>query len=344
MAGERQPLGPWGLTWRRLRGDRWSMAAAAVVGLFVVLAFSGGAILARAVGHNGVDPFPYAAPGGTKPVGLFANVPAVSSARVDDYGQTLPPPKNARKQLFVLGADGPLGRDEAIRLFDGTRVSLEIAIIAALLSLLVALPLGAAAGYFGGKFDAAMSQLTETLMAFPLLFFLVFASAKLAPTIRGVGWGWVVPNGVVGEAFLIGLFTAFYPLRLIRNDMRRLRRAEFVESADMVGASHARIVTRHLIPHLAPTILIWAAIAIGTNILLEVGLSFIGIGVQPSTASLGSMLSETWGTVYAPHTYNSKDYTPWQTVFPTAVILLTVVSLNQLAEGVRRAIGPWSRA
>ena len=344
MAGERHPLGPWGLTWRRLRSDRWSMVALAVVGVLVVLAFTGGAIVTRAVGHDGVAPFPYAAPGGTRPIGPFTRVYALNNAPIDDYGQLLAPPKNTKKQWFILGADGPLGRDEAIRLFDGTRVSLEIAILGALLSLVLALPLGAAAGYFGGKFDAAMTQLTETLMAFPLLFFLVFASAKLAPSIRGIGWGWAVPNGVLGEALLIGLFTAFYPLRLIRNDIRRLRQAEFVESAHMVGASHARIIVRHLIPHLAPTILVWGAIAAGTNILLEVGLSFIGIGVQPSTASLGSMLSETWGTVYSPHVYNNKAYTPWQTIFPTAVILFTVVSLNQLAEGVRRAIGPWSRA
>jgi peptide/nickel transport system permease protein len=274
----------------------------------------------------------------------MTHVPSISSPKIDEYGQIQPPPKNAKKELFLFGADGPLGRDEAIRLFDGTRTSLEVAIFAALLSILIAMPLGAAAGYFGGKVDGIISQLTETLMAFPLLFFLVFASVKLAPTFRPIGWGWVIPNGVLGEALLIGLFTAFYPLRLIRNDIRRLRRAEFVESAHMVGASHTRIIVRHLLPHLAPTVLVWGAIAIGTNILLEVGLSFIGLGVQPSTATLGSMLSETWGTVYAPHVYDNRLYTPWQTIFPTAVILLTVVSLNQLAEGVRRAIGPWSRA
>ena len=344
MAGERHPSGPWRATWLRLRRDRWSMAALVVVAVFVVAGLTGGAILTRLVGHDGVAPFPYAAPSGIRPVGPLTRVYALSSAPIDDYGQIQPPAKGTKKELFVFGADGPLGRDEAIRLFDGTRTSLEVAIFAALLSLLVALPIGAAAGYFGGKFDGIVSQVTETLMAFPLLFFLVFVSAKLAPTIRPIGWSWVVPAGVLGEALLIGLFTAFYPLRLIRNDIRRLRHAEFVESAHMVGASHTRIIVRHLLPHLAPTVLVWGAIAIGTNILLEVGLSFIGIGVQASTATLGSMLSETWGTIYSPHVYDHRLYTPWQTIFPTAVILFTVVSLNQLAEGVRRAIGPWSRA
>jgi peptide/nickel transport system permease protein len=344
MTVERPPIGPWRTAWRRLQRDRWSMAALLIVCAFVVAAFSGGAILTRAVGHDGVAPFPYAAPGGIKPVGPFTSVYAISNAPVDDYGQIQAPPKGTKKGLFLLGADGPLGRDEAIRLLDGMRTSLEVAIIAALISLIVALPLGCASGYVGGKFDGLVSQFTETLMAFPLLFFLVFASAKLAPTFRQIGWSWVVPAGVLGEALLIGLFTAFYPLRLIRNDMRRLRHAEFVESAEMVGASHTRIVTRHLLAHVMPTVLVWAAIAVGTNILLEVGLSFIGLGVQPSTATLGSMLSETWGTVYAPHVYDHRLYTPWQTIFPTAVILLTVVSLNQLAEGVQRAISPWSRA
>jgi peptide/nickel transport system permease protein len=319
------------------------MVALIVVAVLVVAAFAGGAVLTRAVGHNGIDPFPYAAPGGQRPVGPLSRVFAISNAPVDDYGAIMTPPRGTPKEMFLLGGDGPLGRDEAIRLLDGTRTSLEVAIFAALLALAVALPLGAAAGYFGGKLDALVSQLTETLMAFPLLFFLVFASAKLASTFRPIGWSWVIPAGVLGEALLIGIFTAFYPLRLIRNDMQRLRTAEFVESADMVGASHRRIIVGHLLPHLVPTILIWAAIAIGTNILLEVGLSFIGLGVQPSTATLGQLLSQTWGTVYAPRDYDNSLYTPWQTIFPTAMILLTVVSLNQIAEGVRRAVGPWSR-
>jgi ABC-type dipeptide/oligopeptide/nickel transport system permease subunit len=212
-----------------------------------------------------------------------------------------------------------------------------------LVALLIGVPLGALGGYFGGFADAVVSRFTEAVMAFPLMLFLVFASAQLDRSLDPIGFGWWLPPGVFAEALLIGVFTSFYPTRLVRAQLLQLRHAEFVESSEMVGASRWRILVRHLLPHLVPTVLVWAAIAIATNILLEVGLSFIGAGVQLSTASWGSLLSTTWGTLLAPTTYDSQSYTPWQTIFPTIAILLAVVSLNQLSEGLRRALDPWER-
>ena len=209
-----------------------------------------------------------------------------------------------------------------------------------LVSLLIALPLGSLAGYFGGAIDAVVSQLTETIMAFPLLLFLLFANRYLISDFRSVGWSWVMPDGAPAEALLIGVFTAFYPTRLIRAELFSLRHAEFVEAAHMVGASNWRILRRHLLPHLAPTLLVWGAIAVGTNILAEVGLSFLGVGVQASVPTLGSLLSTVWGTIFNPQTYNSQVYTPWQTVFPMVAIVVTVVSLNRLSEALRRAMEP----
>jgi peptide/nickel transport system permease protein len=145
---------------------------------------------------------------------------------------------------------------------------------------------------------------------------------------------------VIGEAVLIGAFTAFYPTRLIRAQTMALRNEEFVEAAHMVGASDLRILRRHLLPHLAPTLIVWGAIAIGTNILAEVGLSFLGIGVQPSIPTLGTLLSTVWGTINQPHTYDSRAYTPWQTICPMVAIVVAVVCLNRLSEGLRRALEP----
>jgi peptide/nickel transport system permease protein len=108
----------------------------------------------------------------------------------------------------------------------------------------------------------------------------------------------------------------------------------------MVGASNRWILRRHLLPHLAPTLLVWGAIAVGTNILAEVGLSFLGVGVQASVPTLGSLLSTVWGTIFNPQTYNSQVYTPWQTVFPMVAIVVTVVSLNRFSEALRRAMEP----
>jgi len=177
-------------------------------------------------------------------------------------------------------------------------------------------------------------------MAFPLIFFLVFASVRLDSYLTPIGWGQVFPPGVFAEALLIGVFTSFYPTRLVRAALIPLRHAEFVDAARMVGASGWRILRKHLLPYLVPTLIIWGAIATATNILLEVGLSFVGAGVQPDTPTWGSLLSTTWGTIYSPQSYNPQNFTVWQTVFPTLFILLTVVSLNQLAEGVRRATDP----
>jgi len=318
-----------------------ALAAVAFCALF------GGAIASRIVGHSGTRLFPYATNASLEPVGPWTRVPATAQINVDDYGNVLPPPRGTPTTLLVFGADGTLGRDELIRLLDGARASLEIAIGAVLVALLIAVPLGACAGYFGGAVDAVVSRFTETVMAFPLLLFLVFATAKLSPSLRSVSWSWVAPVGVFSEALLIGVFTSFYPARLVRAQLLTLRNAEFVEAAHMIGASDSRILRRHLFPHLVPTLLVWGAIAVATNILLEVGLSFIGVGVDPSTPTWGSLLATAWGTIYqplgaGPH-WLPRASTPWQTIFPTAAILVTVISLNQVSEGIRRATEPWSR-
>jgi ABC-type dipeptide/oligopeptide/nickel transport system permease subunit len=219
---------------------------------------------------------------------------------------------------------------------------MEIAIGAMLIALLIGIPLGSLGGYFGGITDAVVARTTEAVMAFPLLLFLVFASVQLDRTLGGIGYGWWFPRGVFAEALLIGVFTSFYPTRLVRAQMLRMRNAEFVESAEMIGASHARILVCHLLPHVVPTVLIWGSFAIATNILVEVGLSFIGAGVQISTATWGSLLSTTWGTLLSPQQYDGHLYTVWQTICPTTAIALAVLSLNQLSEGLRRALAPWA--
>jgi ABC-type dipeptide/oligopeptide/nickel transport system permease subunit len=320
------------------------MGALIVVATVIVLSFAGGPIASRVLGHNGYDQFPYSANITQKPVGPLSVVPALNySAGLKQSGELADPPKGTPNTFFVFGADGPVGRDEFIRVLDGGKTSLEIAIGGALVALVIGLPLGALGGYIGGIGDLVVSRITDTIMAFPLMLFLVFASVQLDSHIRGIGISWWLPDGVIAEALLIGLFTSFYPTRLIRAQLFQLREAEFVEAAEMVGASRWRTLRHHLLPHLVPTILVWASVAVATNILLEIGLSFIGAGVQVSTATWGSLLSTTWGTLFQPQTYNSQQFTPWQTIFPTVAVLVAVVSLNQLSEGLRQALDPFTR-
>jgi peptide/nickel transport system permease protein len=334
--------GPWRLTLQRIGRDLWTVAAAWLFAAIVFCSFAGGPIASAVVGHSSSDQFPYAADENFKPVGPWTRVSVASYIRSDDNGDILPPPKGTATTLLVLGADSVLGRDEMLRLLDGGRTSLEIAFFAVFVALLVGVPLGIVSGYLGGFTDTVVSRLTEAIMAFPLILFLVFASARLSNTLTPIGYGSVVPDGVVAVSLLIGLFIWFYPARLVRAEMLTLKNAEYVEAARMVGASTPRIIRRHLLPHLVPGLLVWAAIAFAANILLEVGISFVGLGVRAPTPTWGSMLSTTWGTVFSPRTYSAVSYTPWQTVLPTVAILLTVVALNQLSEGIRRALEPWS--
>ncbi len=334
--------GPWRLTWDRFRRDRLSLLAACVFAGVVFASFAGGPIASAILGHTSADQFPYAANDNGKPVGPWTRVAATSEARTNEYGLQLPAAKGTPTTLFVLGADGPLGRDELLRILDGGRTSLEVALGGVFFALLISLPLGCLAGYFGGWTDSTISRVIEIVMAFPLILFLVFASVRLSSTLTPIGYGSLVPAGVPAVALLIALFTWFYPARIVRGQMFVLRDAEFVDAARMVGASNFRIMRKHLFPHLVPALLVWAGIACAANILLEVGISFIGLGVQPTAASWGTLLSVTWGTIYQPQTYNAVTFTPWQTVLPTLAILLAVVSLNQLSEGARRALEPWS--
>lgn len=327
-------------TFRRFARDRAAVVALAVLLVVAVACSIGGPVASTLLHHNGEDLFPYAVNDNLRPVGPWTRVPALNQAKILPDSTLAPPPKGAKRTLFVLGADSNVGRDEFIRVLDSGKASLEIGIGGVLIAILVGLPLGAIAGYFGRWFDAIVSRLTELVMAFPLILLLVLVSVRLRPTLEPISIQHVLPPGVLLVALMIGLFTSFYPLRLVRAQMLTLKRAEFVEAERMIGASNWRIVVRHLIPHLVPTLLVWGAVAAGTNILLEVGLSFIGAGVPITTPTWGSMLVTTWGTIYSPHPYNAQAFTPWLTIVPTLAIMISVVALNQAAEGARRALAP----
>lgn len=321
-----------------------SLVAAIVFALILVVSIAGGPIAQVLLHHNGEQPFPYAVDWNQKPVGPLTRVYATPNPVVDNANDLVVPPKGDRaKTLLVFGADGPLGRDELIRVLDGGRASLEIAVGGMLIALMIGVPLGCLAGYFRGVWDSVVSRITETVMAFPSMLFLVWASVRLDQHLTPISLGSVFPRGIFADALLIGLFTSFYPTRLIRAQLLPLRTAEFVEASKMVGASDWRILRRQLLPHLLPTLLVWGAIAVGTNILLEVGLSFLGAGVQPQTPTWGSLIATTWGTVFNPQTFNGLSFTAWQTIFPAVAILLAVVSLNQISEGIRTALEPWSQ-
>ncbi len=337
-----RPQGQWALAWRRLKRDRVALACGVFL-LAVVFAVGPGApIYERAVGHGPNDPFPYAVSVGLRPAGPFTVTWATSRLADDEpfaFHHT-PPPKGTGKTLLLLGADSQLGRDEFLRILYGGRVSLEVAAGAAALALLIGVVLGALAGYFGGIVDAVISRFTDLVMAFPLLLFLVMIGSLFSYGLTRWTFGGLLNQGVFQLILIIGAFTWFYPARIVRAQIQSLRGREFVEAAQMVGARDARIMRTHLLPHVLPPLLAYGTLLIATNVMIEVGVTFLGAGIKLPTASWGSLLAQTWGSILSPNPYNPATTQPWLTLCPSIAIFLTVFALNQFGEGLREATDP----
>ena len=251
-----------------------------------------------------------------------------------------PPPAGTGKTLLVLGADGSLGRDELQRLLYGGRVSLTVAVGAALLALLIGTTLGTVAAFFGGWIDSVISRFTDLVMAFPVLLLAIVLGSTFSKKLDDITLGGALNQGVLSLILLIGLFTWFYPARIVRSLIMSLRGREFVEAAEMVGSSDARIMRTHLFPHVLPALAVWATLAVATNIMLEAGITFLGVGIKLPTSSWGTMLAATWGTVLSPLPYNPTTFSPWLTILPSAAIFLTVLALTLFGEGLREAFDP----
>jgi peptide/nickel transport system permease protein len=175
-------------------------------------------------------------------------------------------------------------------------------------------------------------------MAFPLLLLLILVGSTVGPRLIEVTFGFLQP-GVASLILIIGLFTWFYPARIVRAEVAALKEREFVESARMVGAGEWRIMRHHLLPHVVPVLLAYSAYLVATNVLVEAGITFLGVGIRLPTASWGNLLATAWGTARTP-TPSSTAQTVWLTVFPSIAIFLTAVSWTMLGEGLRRALEP----
>ena len=302
----------------------------------------GAPLYGKLVGHGPNDFFPYAVSVGLRPAGPFTvtwDTPEVADDDPFAFHHT-PPPKGTGKTLLLLGADSQLGRDEFLRILYGGRVSLEVAVGAALVALLIGVVLGALAGYFGGIVDAVISRFTDLVMAFPLLLFLVMIGSLFSYGLTRWTFGGLLNQGVFQLILIIGAFTWFYPARIVRAQIQSLREREFVEAAQMVGARDARIMRTHLLPHVVPPLLAYGTLLVATNIMIEVGVTFLGAGIKLPTASWGSLLAQTWGSILNPNPYNPATTQPWLTLCPSIAIFLTVFALNQFGEGLREATDP----
>ena len=284
--------------WQVLRADRVLFASLlGALTLIGAIAF-GPPILHAALGHTSDEPFPYATSEVyRKPVNPFTKVYDTQREYDDASGYLRrPPPKGTPKTLLIAGGDGPLGRDELLRLLEGGRTSLEVAVGGTLVAMLIGVFFGTIGGFLGGWVDAAFTRLTEFVMAFPLMLLVIAIGTQTSNWLDTVTLGFL-PRGVFALIALIGAFTWFYPARVIRTQVAELRQREFIEAAVMLGARDSRILRTHILPHVLPTALVYTTLLIPVNVLLEAGITFLGVGIHLPTPSWGNLLSTTWGTV-----------------------------------------------
>ena len=237
-------------------------------------------------------------------------------------------------QLLPLGADGGLGRDLFLRLLYGARTSLEVAVFATVLSVVIGVIMGLMAVYFRGWVDTVVSRLTEMVMVFPALLFIIAVRVTAGDTLNAITFGGVLVPGVFTLTLIFGLFGWFYPGRIVRGIVLSLREKEFVEAARMTGAGDWRIMRSHLLPHLVGPVIVYSTLIVASTIIAEAGLSFLGLGIELPNASWGNLLQQ------------AKDFyleQPWLMFWPGFAVLVTTLAFNLLGDGLRDAFDPRAR-
>ena len=214
-----------------------------------------------------------------------------------------------------------LSRDVLARVVTGARISLAVALMAVALSASLGAMVGVVAGYWGGIIDAGLMRFVDGALAIPRLFILLLVLAV---------WERVP---VLALIVLIGATGWFSTSRLVRGEVLRIREEGYVRAAEALGARRRRIIFRHLLPNALGPLLVAATLGVGDVILLEAGLSFLGLGIQPPTPSWGGMILDSREVMVSA---------PWAGIFPGLAIVLTVLSANLFGDALRDAIDPRS--
>jgi peptide/nickel transport system permease protein len=301
-------LSPRELFWREFRKDRLALAGMVFIVVMILLAI-GAPLASRLLVHHG-------------PNQIFI------SQTLDEFG--LPKGPN---RAFWFGADDA-GRDLFVRVLYGARTSLIVAFFATGISLFIGVIVGLIAGFYRGRVDTALSRFTDIVMSLPVLLLALGLVAGCGLSANGCLGGAIKP-GLLLVSYVIGLFNWPYISRLVRGEVLRLREKEFVESARAAGASNFRIMTREIFPNVVAPLLVFTTLIIPNNILFEAALSFLGIGVPPTTPSWGKMLSDA-GSIFT--------VAWWMMVFPGLFLFATTLAFNLVGDGLRDALDPRTRS
>jgi len=220
----------------------------------------------------------------------------------------------------LLGADA-LGRDLLARLLMGLRVSLAIGLVATAVSLMIGVAWGATAGFVGGRTDETMMRVVDVLYSLPFIFFVILLMVTFG-------------SNLILMFLAIGAVEWLTMSRIVRGQTLTLKQKEFVEAARAAGLSNGAIIARHIVPNLLGPVVVYVTLTIPAVILAESFLSFLGLGVQPPMASLGGLIADG---------AQQMEIAPWLLIFPSAAMILTLLSFNFIGDGLRDAIDPKDR-
>ncbi|MBB1498560.1 ABC transporter permease [Paracoccus sp. MC1862] len=269
-------------SWRKFRTHRSAILGAVIVGAFLLIA-------------------------------LLAPVLPIPDPAATDWAAV----RQAPSAAHPLGTD-EIGRDVLSRMIWGARASVLAGIVSVGIAILLGVPLGVLAGYFGGWTDAIISRCTEALLAVPFLILAIALAAFLGPSLT---------NAMIS----IGISAMPIFVRLTRGQVINIRAEDYVKGAHAIGLSTRRILTRYILPNAMPPILVQATLTVAAAIIAEASLSFLGLGQQPPAPSWGSMLNTA---------KNFMAQAPWLALWPGLAIFLVVLGFNLLGDGLRDALDP----
>ena len=302
---KRRSASQWAVAWRRFRRNK-----AGVAGLIIVLA-----VVFVGIFGDFLAPYP-----------AYPNLGALTPF---NHGDVRTPPS----LKYPLGTDVG-GTDVLSDILHGTKYALYVGVVVTIITMAIAIVVGAIAGYFGGWVDNVLMRITEVFLVFPsLLFILVFV--KVLTVGAGVGssinfLGLSIPMGLTIVVLVLAIFNWPGDARMIRGEFLRVRELEFVEAERALGANNRRIIFRHILPNILSSIIVVASLTIAYAILLEAGVSFLGFG---------DVSTVTWGQILE-NNFSDMRIVWWAEVFPGLAILITVFGFNLLGDGLSDALNP----
>jgi peptide/nickel transport system permease protein len=298
------------LFWARFKQDRAALIGLGFIIVLILVSIFAGPITKALTGHAPNDTF---------------------RSAVDEFGF----PHGPSGDLW-MGADSA-ARDLFVRVIYGARTSLQVALLATGISVVIGVTLGLIAGFFGGILDTIVSRLIDIVLSLPLVLFAIGIVAACGTTVEGcqVGWDPLSFHIKPGLGIVVGVIALFswpYIGRIVRGNTLSIKEKEFVEASRSLGAGNIRIMFREVLPNLVAPIIVYATLIIPNNIVFEAALSFLGLGVPEKTPSWGDMLSD------ASRLFDDGVW--WLMVFPGMLLVMTTLAFNLVGDGLRDALDP----